>query len=71
MAAATPLTRSPLSVAEQQRLLGLLTALASYLGAPGDWGHGTALGTYTQQTLAMCTAIRNAPTEEERYAIES
>lgn len=63
------LCRTPLNEIERARLLGLLQALAAYLGAPGDWGYGTRLSAYTQQTLEMCAAVRNADVpKEQRHA---
>lgn len=65
-----PLCASGLSPDEKQRLLGLLTALAGFLGAPGDWGYGTRLSRFTWATLDICAAVRSAPTTEaETYEI--
>ncbi len=53
------LATTSLNAKEQARLLGLLDALAGYLGSPGDWGYGTQLGNFTIQVFAIRDAVKS------------
>jgi hypothetical protein len=53
-----PLCNSPLNGKERQRLLGLVDALRGYLGSPGDWGYGTALGRLTIDMEELADRLR-------------
>lgn len=52
------LCTTPLDAQERARLLGLLDALAGYLGAPGNWGYGTTLGKFAQAVLMVRNDVR-------------
>jgi hypothetical protein len=56
---------TPLDAQERARLLGLLDALAGYLGAPGDWGYGTRLGRFTVDVLALRHDVRQLGGEQD------
>lgn len=64
MSESIPLCRSPLSIAEQQRLLGLLDALNGFLGRPGDWGYGTVLGNLAIVALNARADVASASVEQ-------
>ena len=58
--ASMPLAAHPLNEADKARLLLRIDDLLKFLGAPGDWGYSSKLGTITVHLLALRKEIMEA-----------